>query len=90
MSLLTISQQISNLVKDKSLKYFNKADLLVLGSLIQEKKALTNIAIPLARDSLPGLLSNLASSAINKFERKIKGKAAVRAGKTFYFFQMKK
>ena len=90
MSLLTISQQISNLVKDKSLKYFNKADLLVLGSLIQEKKALTNIAIPLARDSLPGLLGNLASSAINKFERKIKGKAAVRAGKTFYFFQMKK
>ena len=90
MSLLTISQQIPNLVKDKSLKYFDKTDLLVLGSLIQEKKALANVAAPLARDSLPGLLSNLASSAINKFERKIKGKAAARAGKTFYFVQMKK
>ena len=36
-----------------------------------EKKALTNIAIPLARNNLPGLVSNLTSNAINKFERKI-------------------
>ena len=35
------------------------------------KKAPKNIAIPLARDNLPGLLSNLTSNAINKFERKI-------------------
>ena len=35
------------------------------------KKALTDIAVPLARDNLPGLVSNLASNAINKFERKI-------------------
>ena len=34
-----------------------------LGNL--EKKTLTNIAIPLARDNLPGLLSNLTSIAIN-------------------------
>ena len=34
-----------------------------LGNL--EKKALTNIAIPLARDYLPGLVCNLASNAIN-------------------------
>ena len=34
------------------------------------KKALTNIAIPLARDNLPGLVSNLTSNTINKFERK--------------------
>ena len=47
------------------------------------KKALTNIAIPLARDNLPGLVSNLTSNAINKFERKISGKGAVRAGKGF-------
>ena len=50
------------------------------------KKALTNIAIPLARDNLPGLLSNLTSNAINKFERKISGKGAVRAGKGFTLF----
>ena len=50
------------------------------------KKALTNIAIPLARDSLPGLVINLTSSAINKFDRKISGKRAVRAGREFTLF----
>ena len=30
-------------------------------------KALINIAIPLARENLPGLVSNLISNAINKF-----------------------
>ena len=35
------------------------------------KKALKNIVIPLARDNLPGLVTNLTSNAINKFERKI-------------------
>ena len=34
------------------------------------KKALTNIDIFLDRDNLPGLVSNLASNVINKFERK--------------------
>ena len=38
------------------------------------KKALTNVAVPLARDDLPGLVSNLTSNEINKFERKISGK----------------
>ena len=36
------------------------------------KKALTNIAILLARDNLPGLVSNLNSNAKNKFEKKKK------------------
>ena len=40
------------------------------------KKALTNIAITLARD-------NLHSSAIKKFDRKISGKGSVRPGKRF-------
>ena len=52
-----------------------------LGSLVN--KALTNIAISLARDSLPGLVCNLTSNAINRFDRKISGKGAVRAGKRF-------
>ena len=43
-----------------------------LGNL--EKKALTNIAISLPRDNLPGSVSNLTSSAIYKFDRKISGK----------------
>ena len=50
------------------------------------KKALTNVDIPLARDNLPGLVSNLTSNAINNFERKISGKACVRAGKRFTLF----
>ena len=55
-----------------------------LGNL--EKTSLANIAIPLARDNLPGLLSNLSSNAINKFERKISGKGAARLGKRFTLF----
>ena len=50
------------------------------------QKAVTNIAISLARDNLPGLISNLASNTINRFERKIRGKGAVRAGKRFSLF----
>ena len=33
------------------------------------KKALTDLAIPLARDNLPGLVSNLSSNAVNEFEK---------------------
>ena len=42
------------------------------------KKALTNVAILLARNDLPGLVSNLTSSAITKFDKKISGKEAFR------------
>ena len=34
------------------------------------KKALTNLSIPLTRNNLPGLISNLASNAINKLKEK--------------------
>ena len=47
---------------------------------------LTNVVIPLARGNLPGLVSNLTSNSINKFERKISGKGAVRTGKEFTLF----
>ena len=54
------------------------------------KTALTNIAIPLAGDNLPGLVRNFTSDAINKFETKISGKGAVRAGKgLLYLFRIK-
>ena len=55
-----------------------------LGNL--SKKSLTNVSIPLARNNLPGLVSNLTLNTINKFERKISGKGAVRAGKGFTLF----
>ena len=48
-----------------------------------DKRALT---IPLARDNLPELVSNLASNLINKFGRRITAKVAVRAGKGFTLF----
>ena len=47
------------------------------------KKALTNIAISLARENLTGLASNLTASAINKFDRKMTEKGAARAEKGF-------
>ena len=52
------------------------------------KKGLTNVAIPLARDTLRRLVSNIASKGMNKFKRKIKGKEAVRVerGITFSSF----
>ena len=52
-------------------------------------KALANIAIPLSRGNLDGLVSNLFSNAINKFDSKINGKGAVRAGKGSTFFHVK-
>ena len=51
-------------------------------------KALTNVAIPLASDNLPGLVSNLASNVINKFQRKTSGKGAVKTRKRIYFIYL--
>ena len=54
------------------------------------KKTLTNVVIPLARYNLPGLVSNLASNAINKFGRKISGKELSEQEKDLlYLFRMK-
>ena len=43
------------------------------------KKTVANVPIPFARDNLSGLVSNIISNAMNKSERKISGKGAVRA-----------
>ena len=43
------------------------------------KKVLTNIAISLAGDNLPELVSNITSNATKKFDGKISGEGAVRA-----------
>ena len=70
MHLLTIYQQIQNLVKLKLSKIIQSSGSFGswLGNL--GKKALTNIAISLARHNWPGLVSSLTSNAINKFEKK--------------------
>ena len=44
------------------------------------KKVITDLVIPLARDNLPGLVSNLAANETS-------GKGAVRAGKGFIYFE---
>ena len=58
----------------------------MLGNL--HKKVITDLAIPSARNNLPGLVSNITSNAINIFERKMSGilKAAVKAAKGFTLF----
>ena len=56
----------------------------MLGNL--GKKVTTDLAIALARDNLPELVSNLASNVINKIERKTSEKEAVRAGIGFTLF----
>ena len=49
-----------------------------------------NIVIPLVRDCLLGLVSNLPSNAINKVDRKISGKELVeQKNDLLYLFQMK-
>ena len=50
------------------------------------KKARKNVAIPFAGDNLPGLVSNIISNAINKFEGKICEKGAVGARKEITLF----
>ena len=45
-----------------------------------------NATIPFARDNLAGLVSNITSKTINKFERKISRKRARRTGKRFLLF----
>ena len=47
------------------------------------KNAPKRVGIHLAKDNLPGLVSNLISNAINNFERKVSGKGAVRARRGF-------
>ena len=47
------------------------------------KEALINLAVPLAKDILPKLVTKAFSSILDKFERKISGRGAVRAGKWF-------
>ena len=50
------------------------------------KKALTNVATSFARDTLPGLVRNRTSNAINKFIRKTNGKGAAREAKRVTLF----
>ena len=61
--------------------YFQSGGFLriMLGNL--GKIVTTDLTIPLAKDNWTRLVNNLASNAIKKFQRKVSGKGAARAGK---------
>ena len=50
---------------------------------ILRKKELIDLSVPLATDFLPKLVTKAASSAIDKFQRKVSRRGAVAAGKGF-------
>ena len=50
------------------------------------KKALINLAIPLAENVASKLATKATSAILDKFKRKITGKRMVRAGKWFTLF----
>ena len=50
------------------------------------EKVITDLDIPLVRNNLPGLVSNIPANAKSKFERKISRKSCVREGKEFTLF----
>ena len=50
------------------------------------KKALLDIPVPLAKNVFPKLATKATLSILDKFERKVSGKEAVRAGKGFTLF----
>ena len=58
----------------------------VIGNL--GKKALIELAVPLAKNGLSKLVTK-ATSVLDKFERKISGKGAVRAGKRIHSIYLK-
>ena len=50
------------------------------------KKALLDLAVLLTKDVLPKLATKATSSVLDKVERKMSGRGAVRAGKGFTLF----
>ena len=53
------------------------------------KKAVTIIAVPLARDNLPGLVSKLTSNAINNLKEKVENDLSEQEKDLIYLFRMK-
>ena len=86
MPLPAICQEIYNLIKLKISKIIQSCPSFGfwLGNL--GKKASANIAVPLARDNLPGLVNKLTSNAISKSEIKVSVKGGVRARKGYTLF----
>ena len=68
-----------NIIQSKG--FFGKT----LGNMMGKfgKKTLLDLAVPLAKDVLPNLATNANSSVLDKFERQVSGRGAVRAERGF-------
>ena len=81
-----------NMLTDTKLSKAQLSKMIQSGGLLCNilenlgKKVITDLAIPLSRDNLSGLVCNLASHALSKFERKIREKGALKAVKGFTLF----
>ena len=65
-------------------RYLGKKLGNMMGNL--SKKAFLDFAVPLAKDVLFNLATKATSSILDKFEREIIVKVALRAGKEFFLF----
>ena len=74
--------QLSKIIKSGG--FLGKTIGNMLGNL--DRKALLHLAAPLAKYVLHKLTNKTTSSILDKFERKIGGKGAVRTGKGFTLF----
>ena len=90
-----MSHELFLTTRETTKKRNNKAQLpkmIQSGRLLRNmlgnvgKKETTNFSISFARDNLPGLVTNLASNAVDKFKRKISRKGAVRVETGFTLF----
>ena len=69
-------------------RYLGKKIGNMMGNL--SKKAFLDLSVPLAKDVLPNLETKANLSILDIFEREIRGKGSLRAGKnSLYSFQMK-
>ena len=81
----------SNMSIDMKLSKFQIPKIIQCGgssgswSVNLGRKALANVAIAFTGDFLPGLVNNIASNVVNKFERRSR-KGVVTAGKGFTLF----
>ena len=85
------NKMLTDIKLSNQVKYLIRLIFWFLVSQFRFKKALINVAIPLARDNLHGLVSNLTSNPIKKFERKIREKELSEQEKDLLcLFRMKK
>ena len=82
MNLKLSKAQMSKIVE--SVKCLGKTLDNIMGTV--GKKALLDLAVPLAKDFLSKLATKATSYLLDRFKRKISGKGAIISGKRFTLF----